>query len=882
MSAPTDPVPDARAQEIVRVAGELTCEPRKRVLEALDRLEPAWARVLLRIGPEAGRELVISAPVDIGHGRSVEGIIDVATQVSARYSRPAVTVGAIALALVLTARLDESGRAFAAGAIADEFADEEFGDLTELVHTVASESETISPDTQALPLSVAAVAEQIRQRGVILARADFHLFRPLWSRLTTTVAGALVDGIRMLLVLGMVLEAAMAEQLLLVPIALSAWLATQHPYDRPLTIERLGAVGEKIRICPISWYALLVPIFCLCHASTFGARVMLALVVIELLCGIGEMVAHSGVRIVVPATSGVPEIALRLPGRVARYEAFRYLTRVSIALAGAVAGIGLATMIPGAVPWPTPPILLVAAMLLGRGRLLTAALLFGVAVHFGAGPLDIAIVAGAGAIGFTVLAIAHRVPPEPLPIPRPAVSAWLRVDGRRVHRAHRRIRRGRYADAADVPIPDGGPLRDVALLVQGWALARDHRPEAALTAVQQVNESSDHLAAIRAIIEVGAQLDLGDTQGARAAATVLADCVRSPRANLTVRREAAVALTCLGPPANPAEAVEWVETVARLVPRFLTTGRAVVATRLIAACAESAVPIDPGLARGLLAVRCTATGTTTIGTARDFEHEHRLVRPEEGHDDDAVIVVRPEQVDTWYEVLLLTRCRRHTCKLNHARPYTTPRIRALTADLDRYLAGFVDYEQGRRAELDSYRRYFAALQHLDRGANAAARAELGTVLALPLLDRGELSRHPRTAAATEALGVSYLRDGEDGAAAAALEQVATLVPVGAIWWRRRAAMMRGMHGTTAQAMMTGANSDPSVICGTSAVQQWTPQTGRGRWMKPTWSYTSRVRVDGDVRGDEPLALPADLPTGTPEFIRHAFGTGSSDLAPTVS
>ncbi|MQY27391.1 hypothetical protein [Nocardia aurantia] len=762
MSLQQFPEPDGRAENVValaRIIAEDTAS-RQDLMQALDRLEIDWTRVLFAIDDEVAKCLGHASPA-VPEAATVDGVLLVAGALCRVYDLPAISVTMMAVAVAVTADLALAARMTVVTAILDSFGESDLEDLPTVVSRLES-----------------GVAES---SGVIAdppRRADLTVLGGLLSGLTRR-AGALSRVTLAYLSTMMVLQ---TGHLLLVPLTVSAIWYTRHPYDLQPVTERVCGAGRETVTAKVPWYAVLVLALSLAHAPVPALLILLGAIWHELLDGTGEFATLLCLRSWTGAERRCSAAVPRIAAIVAVTEPVRYLARVAVAAAAAFSGLWLTRALTPVTPAAIPA-LLFATILLGRRRIVWGAVLFTASGYLGAGAVPIAIQVACGCAAWGAIARLHRVPPTGVPLSSPSRFRLTRGN-RGLRRAHRLAEAGRYRDAAALltALPRPGSHADPAATLLAWVLWRDGRPAEAVAAVRAApvagGPDAVHHEVLRAAVEVQAQLDL-EAPPARGAAAALARYRSAPRCNREVLRESALAEArsiAAEPNPDPAQIMLMVEITAHLVPRVVGARRVPIAARLIAACAECLVAVDPAAAEALLSVRFTAIGTTVFGEARDFARIHALADADRVSDDDATIVVAAQQVEPWPERILLWRCRsRVRPSALDQDPATTPQLRALAALLTRYRAAFTDCEQGRRAELAGYESYLAAAILLENSDFRAGQARLAEpVVAALRRSPGTPDRIAAAAAAT--LGRTLLRLGDYDSAAAAFEHAALFEP----------------------------------------------------------------------------------------------------------
>ncbi len=766
-----DPVPDGRTQDVLGLAHQLNSanQFRRSLVAAIDRLEPAWTQVVLRLdGPTLAalsRQCDDLTLDESAAGDELATVTAVASLLARHYSLPAIPVAVLAVALALTADLDRPARIEAADVIADAFGSGTFENLDAVF-----EGGPCGPD-----------------EGIGTAFADasdpggeFFITTTRFGQAIGNLAGGLFTWVRVPVVLLMSLAALITEHFWLIPLTLSAWLVMRHPFDIPQTTQTAGPVGRRVATSTVSWHAILAIIFAALGWGGLAMFTVLLFVTLELIAGIGELVEFRTIHVATKPAHPFSRNVTRFPGRVAQYEAGIRLARYVLADGFAVLGVVMLRLLHGTVLVTVLALVLLGTVMLGRSRIIHSILLFGAAAYLD-GSLDILI--GPLCVGLVCAAILgwlQRMPDSPVPIPKPSRISTLTADGRHLLRVHRLLRKNRPYDAlhALAGRTVGKPAAaETASLMAGWAHLKDERPEAALATVTRIGDidhDSDtvHRRVIRAVIEVNARLDLIDPIGATAAAQTLVEYRSQPRCHIDILRHGLLAearrmVESEAPDDQvPAHRVELADMLGAVVPTFVTNSRILLTSELIGRTAECAVGVHNVFASGLLAIRFTTIGTTASGIATDFDEAHCLEPQDDGGDDAPEIAEAELNTlrERWLGVRGWALLKKTPPEFG---PLSTPASRRLTATLDQYGDAFREVHRGRRSVLSDQEGFLTGLRKFDGNDFSDGNMSLLRSIIKDARDTPALTDNPLAGRVLAILGRNYVRFADYGTAAEA-------------------------------------------------------------------------------------------------------------------
>ncbi|MFI7530356.1 hypothetical protein [Nocardia salmonicida] len=742
------PMPDGRARDVLGMARGFgaTPEGRRNLIAALDSLEVPWATAILRLDanvlarlPQQSDDLNTANSPKPEHD-PIDTVVEVARELAARYELPAVSVGLLAMALALTARVDHRSRVVAAHVMADCFEGNTFENLDSVLgiddHPDADSASETEMFLSATPVGQAADA----------------------------IAGKLFSFLR----IGVTALAAWAiftsAPLWLLPLTLSMWVQTRHPADCPQTIQQIGPIGTRVWVTPVNWSVISAASFAVLGRPGLALIVVGLFALLEFISAAGELIKARGLRAFTDPPHPFALDIAELPSIVVGYEAEQRLVRI---LVGYLAGVAAATWLvlaAGPVNIGAVVMVFVGTAMAARCRLFHAAFSFAAVVFLTQSIVVSTIPLALGAGGACVLLWRQRLPDAPVPVPRIPMRAVLSESGRRLRRGHRLLRRGMTVDAMltlrDSPF-HSPKQEETAALLCGWAHLQDEHPDRALAAVSTVGEFTTdgdvvHRRAIRCLIEVEAHWAKIDPDAARFSAGELIEYRSRPRCELTILRHCLVTEARLlaesDRPWDREYQLSLVHMLVQAVPAHVTSADLLLFSRMQGRIAECLLGVSDPLAIGILTARFTSIGTTATGLAKDFQESHCMADFVEEDDEDHV-VIQPLELNSLRERIYLYRARKLIDRPipEYGRLSDLP-ARRMAARLEQYENAFAKRHRGPRAALSQCEGYLSSLKLLDDNDYSNGLLSLMRSMIADVRDKPMLEDNPRAGRVLAVLG----------------------------------------------------------------------------------------------------------------------------------
>ncbi|MBB3753798.1 hypothetical protein FHT44_006320 [Mycolicibacterium sp. BK634] len=683
----------------------------------------------------------------------------VAAVIARHYELPAIPIALYAMSLALTADIDRAARVEAAHIIADAFELGTFENLENIFNGPCAGADDDTGGGSGGDSEFALSGSTAARSWATLAEKVFRWLRFGAAALTTWAALA-------------------THVYYLIPLTLSVWVVTRHPFDTPQTTKAMGTIGSRVAITRISWHAVVAIIFVALGWNGLAVTTVLLSTALELVAAVAEVVKMRGAYVQTQPTHPFSMTVASIPGIVASYEAALRLVRYIAADAAAAGGIYLMVVLQGPVGPGIAALLFLGTVMLARTRWLHAFLLMGAGAVVDQTMNILIAPLCAGVAGAVLLAWLQRLPRQPVPVPRPPFRVALTPGGRRVLRAHRLLRGNRHQDALNVltrPAYNRWAVAETAALMEGWACLRLERPREALAAVHAVGDvvhdpNTRHRRTIRAVIEVHARLDLIDPHGAQTAAQTLAAYRSQTRCSLEVLRYALLAearrmVESDDPRDTQSSArTDMVNMLGAVMPRWVTNSRVLLSSLIIGRIAECALGVNDAFASGVLTIRFTSIGTTALGVAYDFEDSHCMAKSTDRGEDEAIVIAEAE-LDTLRERWLLLRAISLAAhRPPEVGPLSTRKTRTHAAILDQYCDTFQDRHRGRRAQLSDLEGYLTSLALFDSGDYCNGNLSLLRAVVGDARDNPLLADNTAAGRALAILGRNYLRFADYGLA----------------------------------------------------------------------------------------------------------------------